>query len=165
RKIRASAEESRRELIRAAMKEMKGMGPAPKKLSVDGADGARHKHNGAKHAPKDLSFEHPKTELEAAIQRYVDLYEFAPIGYVSFDRVGRIEEINLAAGQLLGRPRHQLLGHPFAMFVAKTDAQLFLHHLLHCRSADDIIETELNLKRPNGRTVPVQLSSVPIHSL
>src|SRR5438445_682626 len=76
RKIRASAEETGRELIRAAMKEMKGMGPAPKKLSVDGADGARHNHNGAKHAS---SFEHPKTELEAAIQRYVDLYEFAPV--------------------------------------------------------------------------------------
>ncbi|PYK90548.1 MAG: hypothetical protein DME35_05555, partial [Verrucomicrobia bacterium] len=25
---------------------------------------------------------HPKTELESAIQRYVDLYDFAPIAYV-----------------------------------------------------------------------------------
>ena len=38
----------------------------------------------------------PKTDLEAAIQRFVDLYDFAPIAYVSFDRAGRIEEANLA---------------------------------------------------------------------
>ena len=53
-------------------------------------------------------FRHPKTELEAAIQRYVDLFDFAPIAYVSFDRVGRIEEINLAAAQLLGGSRDSI---------------------------------------------------------
>jgi len=144
------------------MKEMKGIAPPPKELLIDGADGTPSNHNGAKKVP---SLRHPKTELEAAIQRYVDLYEFAPIGYVSFDRVGRIEEINLAAAQLLGRPRHRLIGNPFAMFVATDDAQLFLHHLLHCRSAEHRIETELDLKTAGGGAVPVQLSSVPILSL
>ena len=147
------------------MKEMKGISPAPKPWLMDGADGTRSNRNGKKTALPDLSVQHPKTELEGAIQRYVDLYEFAPLGYVSFDRVGRIEEINLAATQLLGRPRHRLLGTPFAIFVAKADAELFLHHLLHCRSAEQSTETELHLKRPDGRIVPVQLSSVPIASL
>src|SRR5882762_10957583 len=41
------------------------------------------------------AFRIPKTELEAAIQRFVDLYDFAPVAYVSFDRAGRIEEANL----------------------------------------------------------------------
>jgi PAS domain S-box-containing protein len=147
------------------MKEMKGIAPAPKKLFVDGTDGSRRNHNGEKIAGKAPSFQYPKIELEAAIQRYVDLHELAPIGYITFDRVGRIEEINLAAVQLLGRPRHRLVGSPFAMFVAKADSQLFLHHLLRCRLAEHRIETELHLKTPSGGTVPVQLSSVPIHSL
>src|SRR5262245_38411618 len=34
---------------------------------------------------------------EQAIQRYTELYDFAPTGYVSFNRSGRIAEINLAA--------------------------------------------------------------------
>src|SRR5215475_9433867 len=44
-------------------------------------------------------------EIEHANQRYEDLYEFAPVGYVSFNRAGRIEEINLTATQLFGLPR------------------------------------------------------------
>src|SRR3984893_6878623 len=78
-------------------------------------------------------FRHPKTELEAAIQRYVDLFDFAPIAYVSFNRVGQIEEMNLAAAQLLGRSRDRLIGEPFAVHVTKKDGALFLNHLLRCR--------------------------------
>ena len=60
----------------------------------------------------------PRTELEAAIQRFVDLYDFAPIAYVSFDRTGRIEEANLAVTELLGVSRDLLIGRPFALYVA-----------------------------------------------
>src|SRR5438876_9230717 len=62
---------------------------------------------------------HPKSELESAIQRYVDLYDFAPIPYVSFDRAGRIEEANLAATELLGEPRDLLIGR-LSPFTART---------------------------------------------
>ena len=70
----------------------------------------------------------PKTELEAATQRFVDLYDFAPIAYVSFDRAGRIEEANLAVTELLGESRDLLIGRPFALYVA--DLDLFMRHLL-----------------------------------
>src|SRR5439155_21760791 len=104
------------------------------------------------------------TELEAAIQRYVDLYDFAPIGYVSFSRDGRIEEINLAAIELLGGTRKHWIGNPFAMCVARDDAQLFLHHLLRCRSSEARVETELRLKGSGGAPLHVLLSSMPTTS-
>jgi PAS domain S-box-containing protein len=139
------------------MKKMKGTPRSPKKIFSDGANGAQRK-NGAeiKLAPV---FQRPKTELESAIQRYVDLFDFAPIGYVTFDRVGRIEEINLAATRLLERTRQGLIGSPFAVCVAKSDAQLFLHHLRECRASLEPVETELHLKTPSGKTFPAQLSS------
>ena len=59
----------------------------------------------------------PKTQLEAAVQRFVDLYDFAPIAYVSFDRPGRIEEANLAVTELLGESRDLLIGRPFALYI------------------------------------------------
>jgi PAS domain S-box-containing protein len=43
--------------------------------------------------------------------------------------------------------------------VAKRDAQMFLHHLLECRSSEGPVVTELNLIRPSGEIFPVQLSS------
>jgi PAS domain S-box-containing protein len=115
-------------------------------------------------APKEQVFRHPKTELEAAVQRYVDLFDFAPIAYVSFNRVGRIEESNLVAAQLLGRSRDRLIGQPFALHVAKKDGALFLNHLLRCRSSESRIETELHLKKQNGEIILARLASSPMTS-
>ena len=56
-------------------------------------------------------------KLDHISQRYADLYDLAPTGYVSFDRSGRIEEINLTAAQLFGLPRERLIGMPFMVFV------------------------------------------------
>src|SRR3954451_9463481 len=104
----------------------------------------------------------PQTELEAATQRFVDLYDFAPIAYVSFDRAGRIEEANLATTALLGVARDSLIGRPFAFYVAALDS--FLHHLLHCRTRHEQVARELELKPRKGERVPVQLLSTPITS-
>src|SRR5437588_1646420 len=104
----------------------------------------------------------PKTELEAAIQRFVDLYDFAPIAYVSFDRAGRIEEANLAATELLGEPRDLLIGRPFAFYVGDLDS--FLQHLLYCRTSQQQVETELELKPRKGERIPALLCSTPITS-
>ena len=121
-----------------------------------------HKHRRRLRGP---TFRHPKMELEQAIQRYMDLFDFAPVGYVTFNRSGRIEETNFAAVRLLGRSRKQLIGCTFAVCVAKEDMQLFLHHLLECRSSDGPVVTELQLQRPNGERVIAHLSSTPTFAL
>jgi PAS domain S-box-containing protein len=105
---------------------------------------------------------HPKTDLESAIQRYVDLYDFAPIAYVSFDRAGRIEEANLAATEFLSEPRDLLIGRPFAFYVAELDS--FLKHLLYCRTSQQQVKTELLLKSRKGEQIPAVLLSTPITS-
>jgi PAS domain S-box-containing protein len=152
----ASAEGAVRESISADGKNMKGASHPPRKFS---ANGAVRKNGAVKRLANVPVFKHPKTELEAAIQRYVDLFEFAPIPYVSFDRVGRIEEINLAAVQLLGGSRARLIGEPFALHVTKNDGLLFLNHLLRCRSSDRRVETELHLKKRNGDIIIAHLAS------
>ena len=100
--------------------------------------------------------------LDHAIQRYGDLFDFAPIGYVSFDRSGRIEEINLAASRLFGMPRDRLIGMPFMVFVAREDTPVFLHHLLRCRTSESHVETELRLKNVSRNLVYACLSSLPV---
>src|SRR5436309_6704764 len=100
---------------------------------------------------------HPKSELESAIQRYVDLYDFAPIAYISFDRAGRIEEANLAATELLGEPRDRLIGRPLAFYVGDLDS--FMRHLLYCRASQQQVATELELKPRKGERIPALLPS------
>jgi PAS domain S-box-containing protein len=128
-----------------------------------GRDGAKLGSNGRRDRASFVRRLHqPKTELESAVQRYVELYDFAPIAYVSFDRTGRIEEANLAATELLGVPRDLLIGRPFAFYVA--DLDLFLEHLLYCRTSQQRVETELQLKPRKGERFPARLLSVPITS-
>jgi PAS domain S-box-containing protein len=161
RKITASARSAARELILADMKNRKAASRAPRKFSPNGEV---RKAGVTKRLASAPVFSHPKTELEAAIQRYVDLFDFAPIAYVSFNRVGRIEEINLAAAELLGRSRDRLIGQPFALHVTKKDGSLFLKHLLRCRSSDSRVETEIHLKKRNGEVILGHLASSPMTS-
>jgi len=103
-----------------------------------------------------------RRELDHAVQRYSDLYDLAPTGYVSFDRSGRIEEINLTAAQLFGIPRERLIGMPFMVFVSREDTELFLHHLLRCRCSDTRVESELRLKDVKRKIIHAVLSSAPV---
>ena len=159
--ITASRRPRPRELIGSTMKRKKATLNAGKRAFTDGVDGTNGKKISAARPPRRV-FRQPKTELEQAIQRYIDLFDFAPIGYVTFDRVGRIEEINFAAIRLLRRSRRQLIGTTFAICVAKEDTQLFLNHLRDCRSSENSVITELNLKRREDEKIPVLLSSTTL---
>jgi PAS domain S-box-containing protein len=161
RKITASAGGAARELIWADMKKMKAAPGASREFS---GNGEVRKPGATKRLASAPVFKHPKTELEAAVQRYVDLFDFAPIAYITFNRVGRVEEINLAAAQLLGRSRDRLIGEPFAPHVMKEDSALFLNHLLRCRSTDTRVETEMHLRKRSGDIILAHLASSPITS-
>ncbi len=161
RRPRTSAGQAAREVIRTDMKKMKGRTRGVEDFL---GNGAVRKNGAIRQSASAPVFKHPKTDLEAAIQRYVDLFDFAPIGYVSFDRIGHIEEINVAAARILGDSRDRLIGRPFAHYIIKEDSALFLNHLLRCRSSERRVETELHLKKRNGEIIRAHLASSPMTS-
>lgn len=55
---------------------------------------------------------------EVSSERYRDLYETAPIGFVTLDPQGGIVESNLPFAAQLGVPRSRLIGRKLASFVA-----------------------------------------------
>jgi PAS domain S-box-containing protein len=59
-----------------------------------------------------------RAELEAGVERYSDLYDFAPIGYVTLDGDGTIGQVNLSGARLLGLERSRLVGARFGLFVS-----------------------------------------------
>ena len=48
-------------------------------------------------------------EVELSRHKYTELYDFAPVGYFTFDTHGLIREVNLAGAQLLGIERRLLM--------------------------------------------------------
>lgn len=62
-------------------------------------------------------------ELEKSRKTYVDLFEFAPVGYVSLDKEGAIVVANLAASEMLHLSREELAGQGFSRFVHPADRE------------------------------------------
>ena len=59
--------------------------------------------------------------LAEALERYTELYEFAPAGYIIIDQDDKISEINLAGTTLLGADRGQLIHSRFSKLIAPRD--------------------------------------------
>jgi PAS domain S-box-containing protein len=64
-------------------------------------------------------------QLSESRDRYADLYDFAPVGYLSLDQWGQIVEANLTAATFLGVERSRLLGQYFWMFVVEEERRAF----------------------------------------
>lgn len=89
-------------------------------------------------------------ELEITRQRYADLYDLAPVGYVTFDGRGCIREINQTAAWMLGYPVSQVSGKPMIGHLAPEDRKEFLKHLWLCRQSDLQMVTTLRLVSREG---------------
>jgi PAS domain S-box-containing protein len=57
-----------------------------------------------------------RDEAEKALVEYTDLYDFAPIGYLTIDRAGTIRGANLTFASLVGVERSRLRGRHFGRF-------------------------------------------------
>jgi PAS domain S-box-containing protein len=66
-----------------------------------------------------------RDELETALEKYTDLYDFSPVGYFTLDHQGVIREVNLTGSSLLGIDRSQLVGRRFGLFVADSARPAF----------------------------------------
>jgi PAS domain S-box-containing protein len=66
-----------------------------------------------------------RDEMEAVLERYTDLYDFAPVGYLSIDAEGLILEVNLTGAALLGVERSRLIRLRLERFVTPASRTIF----------------------------------------
>jgi PAS domain S-box-containing protein len=88
--------------------------------------------------------------LEVSRDRYVDLYDFAPIGYFTVSDAGLIEDANLTAAALLGVDRAKLRGRRFAAFVIPESVANWGSLLSEVRSDAEPHSCDLALQRSAG---------------
>jgi PAS domain S-box-containing protein len=70
-----------------------------------------------------------RIEIEEGLSRYTDLYEFAPVGYLTLTRDGEIRQVNLTGSRLLGLERSHLVGKRLAALVDADSRTIFADFL------------------------------------
>lgn len=101
-------------------------------------------------------------ELEAARDRYMDLYDFSPAGYLTLDRHGTVVEANLRAGKLLGIDRNKLIGQSLSLFVVSNDQDTFHRHCQDVWKTSTRQVCELNLRKKSGASCCLYLESLVV---
>ena len=85
--------------------------------------------------------------LEQSRDRYVDLYDFAPVAYASLTRTGRITQLNLTAAQLLGMERTRGEGLFLGTRLVPGDGRALLSSLGRVLSTGEEASIEVGLGR------------------
>jgi PAS domain S-box-containing protein len=96
-----------------------------------------------------------RAEIEQARDRYAELYDFAPVGYLSLDRRGTIHECNIAAASLIGRSREFLKRMPLATIVVAEHRRVLNAFLARAVAStnEQALRVELSTKPPHQRVL------------
>ncbi len=78
---------------------------------------------------QNAELQESRDRMEALLEKYTDLYDFAPVGYFSLDEQGRILEMNLAGAAMLGVERSRLINALLPRFLAPASQPDFLAFL------------------------------------
>lgn len=98
--------------------------------------------------------------VEETRDRYIDLFDFAPIGHFTLDEHNRIVEANRSASQMLGVERQDLLKKSFTKFINPEDTDIFYFHRKEALACGVRQTVELRMQKEGGTPFYVQMESL-----
>lgn len=102
-----------------------------------------------------------QADLEESRNRYAELFDLAPMAYLSCDRRGVITDLNLTGATLLGGNRESLIAVPFAAIVKLHEPGAFYAYLQACANQRGRVTADLQgLVR--GETVYLHVMTMPV---
>ena len=104
-----------------------------------------------------------QVEIEAARDRYAELYDFSPSSHLTLDLHGNIVEANLRASLLLEMHRKELIRQPFAQFLATEDADTFHRYRQDVFRTRTAQTCEIRLRTAKGVVLWVCFKSLAVH--
>ena len=100
-------------------------------------------------------------QLAAAHDRYRDLYDFAPLGYLTIDAEGRIVQANFTFASLLGGiERQKFLQQPLSRFIERESQDDFHFFWLRLQQSVALETVELVVKKADGTTFWARLDAI-----
>jgi len=101
-------------------------------------------------------------ELEQVRDKYVDLYDFAPVGYFTISEKGMIQEANLNGAIMLGVERRSLVGKPFSRFITKDTQNVFYQHRIELLKTKNKQPCELRFVKSDGHQFYGQMDCIAV---
>jgi PAS domain S-box-containing protein len=103
-------------------------------------------------------------QLELSRERYVDLFDFAPMGYLTLEGDGRIVEANITAARLIGLDRSALIGRRLQAVVGMVDPLAFRTVIRRSSELKQENRTEVSFRTVSQRFYTVDMVVVPVSS-
>jgi PAS domain S-box-containing protein len=101
--------------------------------------------------------------LEASRARYFDLYNLAPVGYLTVSETGLIQEANLTAATLLGVTRGLLVRQPLTRYILPEDQDIYYQHRKQLFETSELQVCELRLVGGDGGPFWARLEASVAH--
>jgi len=105
-----------------------------------------------------------RDDLEKALDRYTDLYDFAPVGYFTLDHEGVVHAANLTGAGLLGMERSRLTGRRFGLFVTAADRPAFAGFLGNVFTGEGKDSCDMTLLSKGNHPLFAQIEAVAVSS-
>jgi PAS domain S-box-containing protein len=89
-------------------------------------------------------------DLATTKARYFELYDLAPVGYLTLNAQGMIQEANLTATTLFGYARKRLIGKPLTQFISPEDQDSYYLQRKELIASNEPRDWDLRLLRGDG---------------
>ncbi len=87
-------------------------------------------------------------ELTESRDRYCELYQHAPVGYLTLEDSGNITDANITAAELLNCERNAMLHRPFSDFIDPRDQDIYFLHSRQIADAKRTLTCRLRMVKP-----------------
>jgi len=106
-----------------------------------------------------------QADLEESRDHYLELYDFAPVGYLTLNREEMIDDVNLIGAAMLGMERSKLMHRRFAPFVAPVDRDRWHRHFLSVLKNNNKQSCELALQNGEDSHFYAILDCLPLKKM
>lgn len=101
-----------------------------------------------------------RNKAEIANERFTALYDFAPAGYFTIDRNGKISELNLSGAKMLGMVRTNVINKKFSQFISPDTLPAFKSFLINVFEPQSKAACDITLNIPGKLATYLHLQGI-----
>ncbi|MCP4023701.1 MAG: PAS domain S-box protein, partial [Desulfobacteraceae bacterium] len=111
---------------------------------------------------KSYALELQTSELKCARDKYSDLYDFSPVGYLTIDDKGEIQEANLKSASMISVEKHLLIKKPFSDFITNDTMDDFHHFCDQLFNTRVTQSCDIRIKKNDQTSFPASLRGLAV---